>query len=1087
MGEPANSPGSSVTARKPTKSDKVRTSGRVGVPIHYVHHSFRHELNVLSGWVHRRFPFSVRLAVLLVFGAAVQGYVALTAWMTPDEGNYLSAAFATAQGGIPLVTFPARDPGLIYYLAVGCWLFGPSLEVAVGQIILLNLGTALLLALIARRWVKGRGEQAALVTAGMFLLNPFDVHVGTELLMEPVATFFLTCGAFLLLREVQDRSWKLVVLGGVFLGAATLTRQDAAVVAVPLLLFLWWTRSGWRHRLRETLLYLLPGILLVAALALFVWSRTSLVWLIEELWLNPTNTNMQSPFLDRMGLIPYAWLAGGALFLVPMVLSVLAWRTHHRYRVSALLLGAGLTLLVLGILATYPYIVDDQLGPYGAVIQDTHTLFSGYLWLVAAVLLGWLCALGMTIVKNPIHVPASLPVLGAVAGWGVFFIGGDLNARDFASSVYFYDAAAPASLLFGIWVTTVFPLHPAHLEHDELPAVSGTSEPGPPRPRSRTFMPPWASAALLAFVIVLASTLSAVLLLGSTNAINAPAENDLPVTDFPVVSLSVVHQVSSWIEHNVPKSATMFSVDDIYLVEAKRLSTPVLNIASSPYFRYSYPSNQSPYPEDPFGLMPSARQLLQLWNETDLSWVVEGSRTLSMSGHQALVGWYFDTEFHPVISFGLLANGNYVEILERGSVPGTQRIPSLLGWAGLKSPTSAVYVEPAGEFYLAGPAIPYLWSISTVGSRSDVRLPGISGVTQLSTGNGLIWMIPTNPSKIGVYDPNSGNFSTFSTPKVQPSFILADNRTNVSYVLAGSSHQVISFDSHGKERWALPLGCSPTTATLVQGTNSLLVVCKLSAQAYLLDTTTGNPIRFPIMDLGLLQVASVPGEIVGVDTRGGLYLWNATSWTLVASRPGVSVFPPIVPIEDGKDVLVYTAGNSGNDLLEAYDTVGLAFVGHFFGQSNPSAGAWSDQGGGLLLQTSNSTGSAQLGTLPDPTYTTLYAPAGASVSWQDMSLPVGVTVNLWPGSYEFSVNKTGFVTSQQVATVFPGEAHVGVPLFLGQNLSGLQTQQRWFLVEVLGVSVIAYFALLALILPDETSPPSPPDRSSVTPSPKSEP
>jgi ABC-2 type transport system ATP-binding protein len=154
-----------------------------------------------------------------------------------DETLYhLPLVRAMAHDGLrfhPELRFPAF-PLLAELLALPPYLLGGA--IATHAIPLL---ATLLTVLLLVRWARFRGIHPELLPAAAFLGTPIVVHLGTSLYVEAVLTLFITAGFYFLDRGVASSRGRVLVVAGLFLGAACATKYlalyFAAIAALSLI------------------------------------------------------------------------------------------------------------------------------------------------------------------------------------------------------------------------------------------------------------------------------------------------------------------------------------------------------------------------------------------------------------------------------------------------------------------------------------------------------------------------------------------------------------------------------------------------------------------------------------------------------------------------------------------------------------------------------------------------------------------------------------------------------------------------------------------------------------------------------------
>jgi 4-amino-4-deoxy-L-arabinose transferase-like glycosyltransferase len=195
--------------------------------------------------------------MIMSVGLSLRAYWAVT--VTPeqvsDARSYARVALELAAGhgyrdrDLPTAYYPV---GYAATLSLFHRLFGPELSVARMANLCLSALTLLGVFLVARALTRSR--LAALLALLAFALYPADIAYTSLTLSQPAFNAFALAGVALCVCFDPARVWA-VLLGGVLLGWATLTRNQGA--AVPLLIgVLWWIDRELRQRRAAALLVL---------------------------------------------------------------------------------------------------------------------------------------------------------------------------------------------------------------------------------------------------------------------------------------------------------------------------------------------------------------------------------------------------------------------------------------------------------------------------------------------------------------------------------------------------------------------------------------------------------------------------------------------------------------------------------------------------------------------------------------------------------------------------------------------------------------------------------------------------------------
>lgn len=208
-------------------------------------------------------PKANRLEILLgcLFAAialAVVLYLRLRLLGMPlerDEGEYAYTGQLLLKGFPPyLHAYTMKLPGMAFLSALFMFLFGQSVQTVHLGLLLVNILSALLVFMIARRL---SGTVSGCFSAGLFLLLTQSQHLLGLFSHATHYVVFFTLGACLLLLTDKPAPSSLrYFLAGILSGLAFLVKQHAAFFTVAMLLFVLLERKGQRQGLKKTLLLL---------------------------------------------------------------------------------------------------------------------------------------------------------------------------------------------------------------------------------------------------------------------------------------------------------------------------------------------------------------------------------------------------------------------------------------------------------------------------------------------------------------------------------------------------------------------------------------------------------------------------------------------------------------------------------------------------------------------------------------------------------------------------------------------------------------------------------------------------------------
>lgn len=244
---------------------------------------------------------------------------------TSDPLDYDRYGVAIAHtGAFPSSNFPRRGPTAYRppaypYLVGGVYALGRRLgldwshgrltsarwtDVRLVQA-LLGVADVLLIGVIVRQiWRRGP-DLVAMALAAVF---PPLIALGDSLLSENLLVPLELAAVAAVLRYRETRRWRWVVVAGLLVGLATLTHANAAVLAVPLAVGVWFRpRRAWRQAR--------PAVLLVAVAVLTVvpWTIRNAVDLHAVVPVStetgPTLAGTYNATAARQRALPGNWIA----------------------------------------------------------------------------------------------------------------------------------------------------------------------------------------------------------------------------------------------------------------------------------------------------------------------------------------------------------------------------------------------------------------------------------------------------------------------------------------------------------------------------------------------------------------------------------------------------------------------------------------------------------------------------------------------------------------------------------------------------------------------------------------------------------
>ena len=213
------------------------------------------------------------LALVAVFAAGVHGlaYVYMRSPASPDAAEYVALGKSLATRGelvLPTGERAKRMPA--YPWLISLFYHGQSDEKLENQVLaaqwLLAVAVSILLAVISWRLADLRAGILAGMTSALYAPH---LYLQTLCLSETLLIFFLVIAlaSYLFFLTLENPAkWAALILAGIALAAAAITRANAAVLALPFALDAALRHGPPKIRSLQALILLLP-----AALALMGW------------------------------------------------------------------------------------------------------------------------------------------------------------------------------------------------------------------------------------------------------------------------------------------------------------------------------------------------------------------------------------------------------------------------------------------------------------------------------------------------------------------------------------------------------------------------------------------------------------------------------------------------------------------------------------------------------------------------------------------------------------------------------------------------------------------------------------------------
>ena len=163
-----------------------------------------------------------------------------------------------------------NQPPLGFYVeALFFKLFGSSINTGTTLITLLGLGSTILLYKVGKELY---GKPTGLFAAALFALSPWELVLSRSFLIDAQCLFFSLLCLYVGILSIRKGSVKLSLISGVLFAAALLTKDFAAFILIPLLVFYVYSRpKNPKLILSQLTAFLLPVLLLS-----FIWYQVIL-------------------------------------------------------------------------------------------------------------------------------------------------------------------------------------------------------------------------------------------------------------------------------------------------------------------------------------------------------------------------------------------------------------------------------------------------------------------------------------------------------------------------------------------------------------------------------------------------------------------------------------------------------------------------------------------------------------------------------------------------------------------------------------------------------------------------------------------
>jgi 4-amino-4-deoxy-L-arabinose transferase-like glycosyltransferase len=232
--------------------------------------------------MHSTAPFNLRridyaLAILIVLFAFVLRVVVIVdrAYGDPqfaplpegsDQRTYVTFAEWHEEGIWPDAPF-RYQPGFVYFLVAARALVGTSL--AEMRLVYCLVGALACGFGAGAGWLLTRRRWGGYLAGLLMAVYPVTIFYSTELLVEGLATFYVSVFIFLVLWQRERLVWWRSILLGLTIGLCTITRTNLALIWFAWVLWLFISGNGWRRAATHTMISLVTLAAAIAPVTLY--------------------------------------------------------------------------------------------------------------------------------------------------------------------------------------------------------------------------------------------------------------------------------------------------------------------------------------------------------------------------------------------------------------------------------------------------------------------------------------------------------------------------------------------------------------------------------------------------------------------------------------------------------------------------------------------------------------------------------------------------------------------------------------------------------------------------------------------------
>ena len=323
--------------------------------------------------------------ISILIGVALVS-VSITPFHNTDTDLEYDTAQAVINWGMPYNPsygkFLNQPPFGFYTEAAFFKLFGSSFENGILLITAFGIATTLLVYMIGNLWY---GKRTGLLAAALFGFAPWQIILSRSFLIDVQCLFLSLLFLLVGMLAINKRSFKLIIISGVFFAAAFLTKFYVLYALIPLIIYYLYSRPKSLKENSKWIVAFLVPLLLGFVLWYQVISGQGLLAPFSHEDLAFYNSDATSPFF----VVNFLEVALGTLLLLSAALSFALSFSFRKYFEKIVIFDLTCLVTIVAAIAINVYLgyVANLSSPYMNPIKYVYQALP-YFCLLAASLVG---------------------------------------------------------------------------------------------------------------------------------------------------------------------------------------------------------------------------------------------------------------------------------------------------------------------------------------------------------------------------------------------------------------------------------------------------------------------------------------------------------------------------------------------------------------------------------------------------------------------------------------------------------------------------------------------------------------------------